>query len=78
MSHLNDVQETKVFLALAAWRSYERLQREADFWENLVEQRTANLSDEERKEFLMKRTGRGLAAAKSGFGYLFQQPLAPR
>ena len=78
MSYLNDVQETKVFLALAAWRSYERLQRETDFWENLVEQRTANLSDEERKEFFMKRTGRGRAAAKAGFGPLFQRPLAPR
>lgn len=78
MSYLNDVRETKVFLALAAWRSYERLQRETDFWENLVEQRTANLSDEERKEFLMKRTGRGQTAAKSGFGPLFQRPVAPR
>ena len=78
MSYLNDVQETKVFLALAAWRSYERLQREADFWENLVEQRPAQLSEEERKEFFMKRTGRGPAAEKSGFGFLFQRPVAPR
>ena len=67
-----------MFLALAAWRSYERLQREADFWENLVEQRTANLSEEERQEFFMKRTGRGTDAAKSGFDFLFQRPLAPR
>lgn len=76
MSYLNDVQETRVFLALAAWRSYERLQREADFWENLLEQRTANLSDEEREQFFIKRTGRRPAAAASGFDFLYQRPLA--
>ena len=78
MSYLNDVQETKVFLALAAWRSYERLRREADFWENLVEQRTANLSEEERKEFFTQRSSREQASAKSGFGFLFQRPIRPR
>ena len=78
MLYRNDVQETKVFLALAAWRSYERLQREADFWENLLEQRTSNLSEREREEFFIKRAGRGPAAAKSGFSFLFQRPLAPR
>ena len=77
MSYLNYVQETKVFLALAAWRSYERLQRETDFWETLVEQRIANFSEAELEEFYKKRTGPVPAAAKPGLDPMFPRALAP-
>ena len=74
MSYLNNFQDTKVSFALAAWRSYQRLQRETDFWETLVEQRVANLSEAGREEFYKIKTGRGPDAS----GDLFQRTFAHR
>ena len=53
--HMSDSQNTKVALAMAAFRSHLRHQREADHWLDIYERRTAALGDEEREE-LRRRT----------------------
>ena len=52
---MNDGNEFKVTLAMAAWRSYARHQQEAQHWHKLFEQRISGLSQEERAEFLRQR-----------------------
>ena len=51
MIRLNDGDEIRVTMALAAWRSFTRLQQEADYWRNLFEQRLAGLSEADQEEF---------------------------
>ena len=51
MTRLNDGEEIKLTMALAAWRSFSRLQQETDYWRNLLEQRVANLSEVDKEEF---------------------------
>jgi hypothetical protein len=51
MARLNDGDEIKVTMALAAWRSFSRLRGETDYWRNLFEQRLAGLSEADQEEF---------------------------
>ena len=55
MRPVEDSRETQIELAMAAWRSHSRHQREADHWLRIFEQRTAALSGEER-ESVHRRT----------------------
>ena len=62
MTRLNDGEEIKVTMALAAWRSFSRLQQETDYWRDLLEQRLDNLSETEQEEFhRLKEPGESVA-----------------
>lgn len=49
-SDLMDSQDTKLALAMAAWRSHQRHQREADHWLKMYEQRVTDLCYGDREK----------------------------
>ena len=51
MTRLNDGDEIKMSMTLAAWRSFSRLQRETNYWRSLFEQRLAALSEADQQAF---------------------------
>ena len=43
-------QDSRLALAMAAWKSHIRNRREAEHWQKIFEQRISRLSDEDRSE----------------------------